>query len=91
MTCPKMTCERIRWSGFIEHQNCSLELAIKISTTSDPVGKQPAAIISSRLDNICVRRHCCKVAEITKKQLQSLKRISNKRLTFPLRGGILGV
>ena len=53
---------------FILHQNCSLELAIKISTVPDPVGGH--SYYQQSLDNIR-QKALLKVAEITKKQLEA--------------------
>ena len=52
---------------FILHQNCSLELAIKISTIPDPEGGH--SYYQQSFDNIR-QKALLKVAEITKKQLE---------------------
>ena len=52
---------------FILHQNCSLELAIRISTTPDPPKRQH--YYHQSFDNLR-RKALMKVAEITKQQLQ---------------------
>jgi hypothetical protein len=52
---------------FILHQNCSLELAIKISTTPDPPKRQH--YYHQSFDDLR-RKALMKVAEITKKQLE---------------------
>jgi len=53
---------------FVDHQNCSLELAIKISTTPDPPANQH--YYQQSFDALR-QKALMRVAEITKKQLQS--------------------
>ena len=53
---------------FIIHQNCSLELAIKISTISDP--PKNAHYYHQSFDNLR-KQALMRVAEITKKQLEA--------------------
>jgi hypothetical protein len=53
---------------FVDHQNCSLELAIKISTTPDPPKNQH--YYQQSFDTLR-RKALMKVAEITKQQLEA--------------------
>jgi len=53
---------------FVQHDNCSLELAIKISTIADPVSGNN--YYQQSFDNLR-QKALMRVAEITKKQLES--------------------